>query len=169
MTAPEGQLAAAHVPAPNSSCVLALEGLRLGQIDALEPLQLALQVACSRCGTRASLALSSVSLTQAAAAARTPVVTAAATCVKCAQAMEVAVAPHLLHERSNVLAHVTPTGCAPADLLPCSFGAQCGGCGAAVALRGVQVRPGEWLDAPARLLQDTQPLPRHTHGVRTRC
>ena len=122
--------------------MLALEGLRLGHIDALEPLQVALQVTCSRCGTPCALALSAMSLAEATAAMRAPVATAAAACAMCAQSMEVAVAPHLMHERSNVLAHVTPTGCTPADLLPCSFGAQCGSCGAAAALRAVQVRAG---------------------------
>lgn len=43
---------------------------------------------------------------------------------------------------SQVLCALKPAGCRPLDLLPSLLAGQCGGCGAVMSLRGVQVRAG---------------------------
>lgn len=110
------------------------------------------------------MVLPQVSLTDAVAASRKPQATASASCTKCSAALSMAVTPHLVHDRSNVLAHVAPEGCSPVDLLPCTFGAQCGSCGAAAALRDMQVR------SIQRTLQRAQrALPRYEASTCVTC
>jgi hypothetical protein len=121
---------------PQHLLAVKLSELCLGGIDCLEPLKLSFQVICLRCHQSATVHLAT---TATSSSSRAPVLAASATCSKCAQQLELEATPHLVHEHSNVVAHVTPKGCIPSDLLPCCFGAQCGGCGGAIALRNVQV------------------------------
>lgn len=91
---------------------LTLDGLDLRDVDALEVLQLSLQVSCTRCGARGELQTGSLSLGARAAAQVT------SACSACHLAWSVGVVPKLVHEQSNVLAAVEAEGCAAVDMLP---------------------------------------------------
>jgi hypothetical protein len=120
---------------------LTLEGLELEGIDALEPLTLVLQRACARCRAPGE---ASFSVGAAAAGGRQGGVRQEGACAACHAPWALTLAPRLVHERSNVLAAVTPEGCAPVDLLPSLLAAQCGECSAQAAFRGWQV--GRWAE-----------------------
>ncbi|KAI8468280.1 MAG: hypothetical protein J3K34DRAFT_459970 [Monoraphidium minutum] len=112
---------------------ISLEGLQLDSIDALELLGAGLQLSCARCGAAAAAALAP----GGGAAARAWEWRGA--CGKCAAPMWALLRPKVVHESNNEAAALKVDGCAPLDLLPSLFGAQCGDCAASVALRGVQV------------------------------
>eukprot|EP00892_Ulva_mutabilis_P006650 jgi/Ulvmu1/4357/UM002_0082.1 len=121
----------------HNSILVTLEGLKLSGTSCIEALKLSFQVACLRC-TQATEIVFSASDISGAALKTCPTLVSSNMCAKCRQDMTVTMAPHLVHNLSNSLAHLRVTGCSPADLLPCCFGAQCDGCGALAAVRSVQ-------------------------------
>lgn len=139
-------------PPPHPAHMTQLEGLDLVDCDALELLRLNLQVACTRCraGGELSFATAAVALPSDGAASAaggkggsgSGTLLAAAECGTCHLTWAVEVAPKLLHERSNVLAHVKSEGCVPRDLLPSWLAGQCSRCASSAAFRGAAV--GRW-------------------------
>lgn len=125
-------LSATTVPVGSTAVGVHLTALRMGGIDALDPVSLQLEARCSRCDTPWRF-------TVHCTAVATRTVTVESQCAKCTQALRAEVVPRLVHEHTNVVAHVTPTGCMPVDLLPSCFGAQCSSCSSTAALRQVQV------------------------------
>lgn len=122
-----------------SSILVTLEGLRMLGTSCLEALKLSFQVACLRCTQAAEIIFSAADMS-GAASSKCPTLAASSVCTKCCQDMRITMAPHLIHDHSNTLAHLRVAGCSPVDLLPCCFGAQCDGCGALTAVRSLQVR-----------------------------
>ena len=126
---------------------LELEGLELVDCDALELLRLTLQVACTRCRAAGELSFASAAVALlsdggAGRGGRRGTLAAAAECGNCHQPWAAEVAPKLLHDRNNVLAHVRADGCAPQDLLPSWLAGQCSRCASSAAFRGAAV--GRW-------------------------
>ncbi|EFN58817.1 hypothetical protein CHLNCDRAFT_140631 [Chlorella variabilis] len=133
---------------------LQLESLQLDGCDALELLRLNLQLTCSRCKASGELSCATAAVALPSdgggsgggrgggKAGGSGTLVAAAECGTCHAGWEVEVAPKLLHERSNVLAHVRCRGCTPADLLPSMLAGQCGSCASSAAFRSVAV--GRW-------------------------
>jgi hypothetical protein len=144
-----------------------LDGLQLDNVDYLEVVQAVLQLTCSRCGERYSLALTAEGSTRMpaaassgsspAAAAGAPPPTAAAplgtsssskprpfefsgSCSTCQAELAVLLRPRFVHTSSNVLAGLKAVGCTPLDLLPSLYGASCAECDAVCAMRCLQVR-----------------------------
>ena len=123
---------------------LELEGLELVDCDALELLRLNLQVACTRCRAPGELSFASaaVALPSDARGGGSGTLAATGECGNCHQPWAAEVAPKLLHERSNTLAHIRAEGCAPLDLLPSWLAGQCSRCSSSAAFRNVAV--GKW-------------------------
>lgn len=128
---------------------LELEGLELVDCDALELLRLNLQVACTRCRApgelsfaTAAVALPSDGRSKGSSSGSSDTLVGAGECGNCHQLWAAEVAPKLLHERSNTLAHIRAEGCAPVDLLPSWLAGQCGRCSSSAAFRSVAV--GKW-------------------------
>jgi hypothetical protein len=122
--------------------LLTLDGLDVDGVDALEVLELRLQVACGRCGAAGELALDTGAL---AAAGGRRGAEAAAACPRCAARWAVSAAPRIVHSAdAAVLAAVAAEGCAPRDLLPSLLCAQCSGCSAVAAFRAFQL--GRWAE-----------------------
>lgn len=108
---------------------LRLDGLRLDNVAAVEPLAITLQVACQRCREPSAATLQPDA----------PDAAVCQPCPSCHAALEVRMAPQLLHEANDVLGRLRCTGCVAVDLLPCMLGVQCATCSAGAALRDVQV------------------------------
>jgi hypothetical protein len=125
---------------------LALEGLQLEGVDAVEVLRLDLQACCARCGATRDLSFATAAVALPSdgggGGQGAGVLAAAAECPSCHAEWRVELAPKLVHERSNVLAHVRAAGCAPRDLLPSMLAGQCGRCAASAAFRAAAV--GRW-------------------------
>ncbi|KAI3436695.1 hypothetical protein D9Q98_006110 [Chlorella vulgaris] len=134
--------------------VLLLEGLNLVDVDALELLRLNLQVSCQRCRAAGELSFATAAVALPSEPSRgggggggggkgraSGLLTAAAECGTCHAEWAVEVAPKLVHERSNVMAHLRAEGCLPADLLPSMLAAQCSHCSSSAAFRSVAVGP----------------------------
>ena len=98
---------------------------------ALESGCMLLQVACSRCGALHEVGLA----TEAAAACQ---LEQAGTCSTCSQAWSVGMRPLLVHAHSSCLARIRTEGCAPRDLLPSMYAAQCGSCSSIASFRHAQ-------------------------------
>ncbi|KAL4442998.1 hypothetical protein ABPG77_008489 [Micractinium sp. CCAP 211/92] len=128
-----------------------LEGLELVDCDCLELLRLNLQLSCGRCRAAGELSFASAAVALAseapgaaggAAAGRRGTLAAAGECPACHAPWAVELAPKLVHERSNVLAHLRADGCAPLDMLPSMLAGQCSQCASSAAFRAVAV--GRW-------------------------
>ncbi|PRW56290.1 CHY zinc finger [Chlorella sorokiniana] len=124
---------------------LELEGLELVDCDALELLRLNLQVACTRCRAPGELSFATAAValpSDARSGGSSGKLGAVGECANCHQPWAAEVAPKLLHERSNTLAHIRAEGCAPLDLLPSWLAGQCSRCASSAAFRSVAV--GKW-------------------------
>lgn len=129
--------------------LLQLEGLDLVDCDCLELLRLNLQVSCSRCRASGELSFASAAVELPTDAgkgggrgSRSGTLAAAGECGTCHAAWQVELAPKLVHDRSNTLAHLRAEGCLPMDVLPSMLAGQCSQCSSSAAFRSVAV--GRW-------------------------
>jgi hypothetical protein len=99
---------------------IALEGLQLDLIDALEILDANLQISCSRCGEGLGAGLAPGG--GGAGGARAWEWKGA--CGKCSAPLWVLLRPKIVHEQNNEIAALKMEGCSPVDLLPSLFAAQ---------------------------------------------
>ncbi|GBF88303.1 peptidyl-glycine alpha-amidating monooxygenase A [Raphidocelis subcapitata] len=117
---------------------ISFEGLQLDAIDALEVLEVTVQLGCSRCGEAAAARLSPYGGGGGGGAPQRGWEWRGK-CGKCAQELWCSARPKIVHEANNEIAALKTEGCAPLDLLGGLFGAQCAECSASAALRGVQI------------------------------
>lgn len=111
---------------------LTLLDLKLDNLDALEPYNLVLQVACSRCGK-----CQDVASDLAGGSARHTRASLELSCSECHQPWRLDIFARLVHAGSNVLARMRPYGCNPIDLLPSLMAGQCSHCSSIAAFRQV--------------------------------
>lgn len=117
-----------------------LEGLRLDDIDAVEMVQVPLQIVCSRCKTCSIVDLSTpVVASRSTGDAKRSIPEQSGSCSACAQPFVVAAKPTFVHATSNLLflLQLSPNF-APRDIGSSLLSAQCCKCSSVTTLRSVQ-------------------------------
>jgi CHY zinc finger len=129
----------------HNSLHLALSDLNLVDIDTLDILKLTLQVACQRCQAASEALFAQLGAGGDSSTSNSnnrKHLSWTGECDTCHSHLEVTVAPRIVHDGSNILAVVRPTGCVPRDMLPSMLAAQCSSCSSMAAFRSVQL--GKW-------------------------
>ncbi|KXZ44807.1 hypothetical protein GPECTOR_62g922 [Gonium pectorale] len=113
------------------------EGLQLDNLAVVEALRASFEIACARCGTRATAVVASGAVAGGGGGGQHAA--ASGSCARCTAPWCLTMRPHFLHATSNSLCVVKPQGCRPMDLLPSMMAGQCSECNAVMSLRDVQV------------------------------
>eukprot|EP01026_Neomeris_dumetosa_P058539 TRINITY_DN5453_c0_g1_i5.p1 TRINITY_DN5453_c0_g1~~TRINITY_DN5453_c0_g1_i5.p1 ORF type:complete len:807 (-),score=134.73 TRINITY_DN5453_c0_g1_i5:335-2419(-) len=132
---------ATNVEGQQRRFILQLSNLKLDNIDAIQCLQLQLQIVCERCGQGWPLKFNSsaVDSSSKTSSSNSNSVVISDDCPHCHRSTSVGCQFKLIHEFNDSIASLTCVACFPVDWLPSMLSVQCTECGQQFALRDVQV------------------------------